>query len=82
MPYIKNKLMRNILNQLVSKHKWCLKPNGQLNYFLFKLAKDTCTNYAEYKSFLGELNEVTAEIRRRQLAPYENAKIIENGDVE
>jgi len=54
---------------------------GKLNYFLFKLAKKTCSCYADYAAFLGELEAAKLEIYRRQVAPYENKKIKENGDV-
>jgi len=57
--------------------------NGTLNYVLFALCKrSVIPGYKNYRDFIGELNESAAEIRRRLLAPYENTKIIENGDVE
>jgi hypothetical protein len=37
--------------------------------------------YNNYKNYIGELQETVAEIRRRLLAPYEDIKIQENGDV-
>lgn len=55
---------------------------GKLNYFLFKLAKLECNNYSDYRDFIGELECAKAEIERRLLAPYEDKKIKENGDVE
>ncbi len=39
-------------------------------------------NYKTYSRFLAELHESSEEIRRRELVPYENEKIEENGDVE
>ena len=81
MPYV-NFTLRPKLNEVVTKLcRLQIDPDGQLNYILFKLCKDTCGNYAEYKNFIGELNECVAEIRRRLLAPYEDEKIKENGDV-
>jgi hypothetical protein len=59
-----------------------VKADGDLNYILFKLCKETVTpGYNNYKNFIGELNECSNEIRRRFLSPYEDAKIEENGDV-
>ena len=56
--------------------------NGRLNYLLFAYCKrHVPPSYNNYKNFIGELNECVAEIRRRLLAPYEDQKIIENGDV-
>jgi len=60
-----------------------IAPNGQLNYILFKYCKFIVgPSYNNYKNFIGELNETVAEIRRRFLAPYEDEKIKENGDVD
>lgn len=58
------------------------KIRGNVNYLLFKLAKHTCKSYSDYADFISELNECSAEIRRRLLAPHEDKKIEENGDVE
>lgn len=56
--------------------------DGDLNYILFKFCKyHVKPGYNNYKAFIGELNETVAEIRRRILAPYEDEKIKENGDV-
>jgi hypothetical protein len=58
-------------------------PNGTLNYVLFALCKrSVIPGYKNYRDFMAELNESAEEIRRRLLAPYEDAKIKENGDVE
>ena len=81
MPYI-NFMLRPKMDDVVAKMRRCdVNPDGCLNYTLFKLCKQTCGNYAEYKNYIGELNECVAEIRRRLLAPYEDQKIKENGDV-
>lgn len=57
--------------------------NGDLNYILYAFCKRNIKpSYNNYKNFLGELNEAAEEIRRRLLAPYEDTKIIENGDVD
>jgi hypothetical protein len=53
-----------------------------LNYVLFAYCKHMIKpSYANYKNFIGELEECVAEIRRRLLAPYEDKKIVDNGDV-
>ena len=89
MPYIKSKLMRGRLNILVGQFIFMMEAQfnpsfitGNLNYFLFKLAKKSCTNYESYRNFIGELEAAKLEIYRRQIAPYEDKKIQENGDVE
>ena len=62
--------------------KFAYSFTGNLNYFLFKLAKKSCSCYADYAAFIGELEAAKLEIYRRQIAPYEDKKIKENGDVE
>jgi len=60
-----------------------VQPNGKLNYVLFKFCKNTVKpSYNNYKNYIAELEECAHEIRRRFLAPYEDQKIIENGDVD
>lgn len=87
MPYIKQK-DRPTMNKVVDMMKEVgVKVNGDMNYILFKYCKDTIgpvtdeESYNIYKNFRGELMEVRDEIGRRFLAPYEDQKIIENGDV-
>ena len=85
MPYIKDHAMRNNLDIVVEKlHTMFIFKGltGNFNYLLFKLAKRYCTNYREYRNFIGELECAKAEIERRLIAPYEDKKIKENGDVE
>ena len=59
-----------------------VKVNGDLNYILFKFCKYHVTpSYNNYKNYIGELTECGAEIRREILAPYEDQKKAENGEV-
>ncbi|GAJ01059.1 unnamed protein product [marine sediment metagenome] len=55
---------------------------GNLNYVLFRLAKKLCHRYKDYAAFEGDCQQSLKEIYRRQVAPYEDKKIEENGDVE
>ena len=83
MPYIK-KERRTALDKIVSL--MCesdVRADGDLNYILFKLCKRVVSpSYNGYKNFCGELRQCATEIERRLLAPYEDEKIKENGDVE
>jgi len=94
MPYLKDDEVRQKLDAVVEHilsilAKYSLEGvafegfifKGKLNYFLFKLAKKSCSCYADYAAFLGELEAAKLEIYRRQVAPYEDKKIKENGDV-
>lgn len=82
MPYIKDKYERNLLDRIVNRYFRLFKKKGRLNYFLFKLAKTSCSNYDDYRNFEGEIQQSLREIYRRQIAPYEDEKIKQNGDVE
>jgi len=81
MPYIENKFTRAILNEAVKQYGMLLKDKGNLNYFLHKLAKETCWSYEDYKNLEGKCQQALREIYRRLVAPYEDKKIKENGDV-
>lgn len=60
-----------------------VKVDGDLNYILYAFCKRHITpSYNNYKNFNGELSECVAEIRAKLMRPYEDQKIIENGDVE
>lgn len=82
MPYIKPG-KRLVMDQVVKiMFDAGIEANGDLNYILFRYAKyHIPQNYNSIKNFLGELNEAAEEIRRRILAPYEEEKMKENGDV-
>jgi len=85
MPYIPQEKDRKQLDEVVISFIGCGDTDdctGKLNYFLFKLAKHYGRNYKSYRDFLGELEAAKLEIYRRLVAPYEDKKIIENGDVE
>ncbi|MFA5048595.1 MAG: hypothetical protein WC516_06245 [Patescibacteria group bacterium] len=81
MPYVKDR--RKELDKIVKlMNKKEVLVNGDLNYILFKFCKyHIAPSYNNYKQFLGELDCCKLEIYRRLVAPYENKKIEENGDV-
>lgn len=81
MPYIdpdKREEVDNLV-PMVSLHA---PADGRLNYLLFAVCKRSIPpSYTSYKNFCGELRQCATEIERRLLGPYEDMKIIENGDV-
>ena len=80
MPYVEE-FKREYLDTVV-KNLSSLKADGDLNYVLFALCKrHVKPSYNNYKNFCGELRQCVTEIERRILAPYEDEKIKENGDV-
>ena len=82
MPYIK-KERRPICDEIVTAmHAAGIKADGDLNYILYAFCKRYVpASYNQYKNYISELQETATEIRRRILGPYEDQKIIENGDV-
>ncbi len=60
---------------------------GTLNYIITRLCDYWCrdwqgeSNYAKYNTVIGVLECVKQEFYRRQIAPYEDVKCEENGDV-
>ncbi|MFK7953107.1 MAG: hypothetical protein AB8B73_09690 [Ekhidna sp.] len=82
MPYIKQE-DRDKLDKIVELMKEVdIVANGDLNYLMYAYCKRHISpSYNNYKNFIGELNQCATEIERRMLAPYEDEKIIENGDV-
>ncbi|PIQ69496.1 MAG: hypothetical protein COY22_02735 [Candidatus Tagabacteria bacterium CG_4_10_14_0_2_um_filter_40_13] len=82
MPYIKPE-KRLEMDKIVELMKTkSVKADGDLNYILFKLCKETVApSYNNFKNFIGELRQCATEIERRLLSLYEDEKIKENGDV-
>jgi len=82
MPYVKQE-RRPELDYVVEAMKYAkVKADGDLNYILYKFCKyNIAPSYNNFKNFCGELHQAATEIERRLLAPYEDEKIIENGDV-
>ena len=59
---------------------------GELNYaitqvILTVLARTSGTRYKDYNGIIGVLECVKQELYRRRIAPYENQKMAQNGDV-
>ncbi len=79
MPYIKKDQ-----RQKIAKGQKPSNP-GELNYkvttLLLQYLKDKGTSYATFNEILGVLNAVNQEFYRRWVAPYEDQKIQENGDI-
>lgn len=85
MPYIEVKArpalddrMQDLLDFLEVAE---LQP-GEKNYVLTRVAiAMTGKRYADHEAVLGRLVAVTLEWWRRVMVPYEDQKIVENGDV-
>ena len=84
MPYIKGQDKRKELDKITKRILQIGMINGNLNYLLFKLCKEYMKegeSYNAYKNYIGEIEMAKKEIYRRLVAPYEDLKIVENGDV-
>jgi len=83
MPYV-DKADRPRLDDIVEQmYLMDVEASGDLNYILFAFCKrHVKPSYNNYKNFCGELRQCATEIERRLLGPYEDQKILENGDVE
>lgn len=82
MPYI-NQAKRPDMDKIVRMMELnYVKADGDLNYILFAFCKRYVKpSYNNYKNFCGELRQCATEIERKILAPYEDSKIEQNGDV-
>lgn len=82
MPYIKPHLRKEI--GFKTDH---LDPinGGEVNYLFTQVCKNYLENkgesYETFNDLLGALEGCKFELYRRKIAPYEDKKIIENGDV-
>ena len=85
MPYIAL-WQRSPLDDIVAEIKK-LQPMdpGELNYLITQIVQvwlsRTFQNYAAYSAARGVLADVGEELYRRVMAPYEDKKCQENGDV-
>ena len=82
MPYIKGEDRKKLAFR-DNRHP---ENAGELNYLFTKLALqyivDKGKKYQHYNDIIGALEGCKLELYRRSIVPYENMKIIENGDVE
>ena len=84
MPYIKAEDRPKILNKLKSLSME-IDSSGELNYTISKLIdllmQKWGEKYENYNAVMGVLTNVQFELYRRKVAPYEDKKIAENGDI-
>lgn len=83
MPYVKPERRPALDNVVKALEVARVIANGDLNYVLYAYCvRHVRPGYNDYKNFCGELRQCATEIERRILAPYEDTKRAENGDVE
>ena len=83
MPYIKQEDRPKFETALSLVPK--IKTAGELNYLLTRMVHKYITDngfsYATVNDVVGVLECAKLELYRRRISPYEDKKIIENGDV-
>jgi hypothetical protein len=82
MPYIKSYIRKDIDFKTDHLNPRCA---GELNYLFSMIAKqyleNTGKSYQTCNDVLGALDGASKEFYRRVVAPYEDEKLKENGDV-
>lgn len=85
MPYIIQQ-RRKALNRSIKPLAISVETDGDLNYAITSLVvafiKKNGISYSVLARVIGTLTLVTHELQRRLIAPYEDHKIVENGDIE
>lgn len=85
MPYIKQSQRQNLSYLTEALKDGTIDNAGELNYILTKMCIDylehSAPGYQSYNDVIGALEGAKLEMYRRRVAPYEDKKIIENGDV-
>jgi hypothetical protein len=84
MPYIK-KERKFVLDESCGRLVERIQEPGEMNYVFFKIAqgylKKFGVRYATMNEILGVFDACAREFYRRLVAPYEDVKKQENGDV-
>ena len=84
MPYIPQKA-REPLDPYIGDLGDYINDVGQLNYAISQLCIEFAarqgSNYAAFNATIGVLESAKLELYRRHVAPYEDIKMAENGDL-
>ena len=89
MPYIKKKdrqeIKEVVLNREPYSFGYMLKNPGEVNYVISSILNGYIEkkgiSYSTFNEIMGILECIKQEIYRRQISPYEDKKINENGDI-
>ncbi len=87
MPYIRKQSRKRYDRQIAELTRLLLKddaPAGEINYVFSRVLKglfEARRSYTEANKLVGVLECVKLEIYRRSIVPYEDEKILENGDI-
>ena len=84
MPYIKQLRRLQIDTVAIEHSKFEINSPGELNYAITRLIDNYHSRRGDYQSVndvVGALEGAKLEFYRRVAAPYEDQKVMENGDV-
>lgn len=85
MPYIRPQRRQDLDTAITTVENELPDCNtGDFTYIIYRLMSAMVQNspsYAKYSGIIGAIECAKAEFYRRKIAPYEDTKIIENGDV-
>jgi hypothetical protein len=85
MPYIKQEIREELKELTNIIEKYPLANAEEVNYIVTlifnKYIKHKQVSYENFNSFVGALFCCVLEFYRRKIAPYEDIKIKDNGDV-
>lgn len=84
MPYIKQERRAKLGTAMEYGDIDAINGPGELNYLITIFVQDFLgdhPNYEKYNAAIGVLESAKLELYRRKIAPYEDQKIKENGDV-
>lgn len=84
MPYIKQE-KRNEFDKGIAELAARIETEGDFNYVITKFAYELIDrigeNYKNLAMCVSAMENAKLEFYRRRVAPYEDTKIIENGDI-
>lgn len=83
MPYVKP-VSRGVHATALAHFRGRVENAGELNYIVSKVADEFLgdePNYERFNAAIGALECAKLELYRRRVAPYEDTKIEENGDI-
>lgn len=85
MPYIKQERRTPLIKSITGSVVSLPETAGELNFVLTVILQDYVTKhgvgYQTFNDIMGALEGAKLEFYRRKVAPYEDIKIKENGDV-
>ena len=85
MPYVKQEARDRLHHLIEAFYATPLKDAGELNYIITSLVQTYVAghgvSYQRFNDVMGALEGAKLELYRRGIAPYEDRKANENGDV-